>query len=427
MLEWVVIYSDLLSNIFLFLTLDLFVNTFATTISPQKLHFIKKSFLLAWSILSILPSISFFSLIMLLLNIIYIFLISTGTIRLRIWIFIKYEIYYYLGSAVIAILHTILTLDIHIYGTNSIYADFVSIIGSFLLYIILSMYIILRKLSDFPSGKTYKRYFLAITGVIILLLIASSMLFGSTILEQQDIAPFIFTLLLIIALLCISIYHKVITILNENALTKIESEKNALQQDYYAHVKENLKNISLLRHDFKNHLLIIQEYATQDKKEELLSYIGTLYDGLTPNALIETPSALLSSLINAKNEDCKVKGITLHFSYDFKAIHIDDFHLVTIMSNLLDNAITAAAKADTKEIKLRIEEMNSFLTIDCVNYHNEQIEERNQIFFTTKTTQKEIHGLGIKSMRKAVDTLNGQIHIDYTENTFHVTILLPNY
>lgn len=36
-----------------------------------------------------------------------------------------------------------------------------------------------------------------------------------------------------------------------------------------------------------------------------------------------------------------------------------------------------------------------------------------------------IHGLGLKSVKMAVDKYNGKINIDYTENTFCVKIILP--
>ena len=38
-----------------------------------------------------------------------------------------------------------------------------------------------------------------------------------------------------------------------------------------------------------------------------------------------------------------------------------------------------------------------------------------------------LHGIGIKNVRKVVSDLNGQIDISYTDDTFHVGILLPNY
>ena len=160
---------------------------------------------------------------------------------------------------------------------------------------------------------------------------------------------------------------------------------------------------------------------------KLLTYIQSIQETLVPTKLIQTPSPLLSSLLNAKNEDCKLKGITLDFVQNFPELIMDDFHLVTIMSNLLDNSITAAAKCPESTITLRMVQLDSYLEIDCTNPHCEKLLPKGNIFLTTKEPEKEIHGLGITSMRRAVDSLHGTLTINYTSDTFHVVISVPNY
>ena len=59
--------------------------------------------------------------------------------------------------------------------------------------------------------------------------------------------------------------------------------------------------------------------------------------------------------------------------------------------------------------------------------HCEKIKEKNGEFATTKKDKNLLHGIGIKNVRKVVSDLNGQIDISYTDDTFHVGILLPNY
>lgn len=61
------------------------------------------------------------------------------------------------------------------------------------------------------------------------------------------------------------------------------------------------------------------------------------------------------------------------------------------------------------------------------NCHCEKIKEKNGEFATTKKDKNLLHGIGIKNVRKVVSDLNGQIDICYTDDTFHVNILLPNY
>ncbi len=426
-MEWFRIYKDCLVNLFIFMTLDLFLNSFSVCRKKEQQLPVKISYLFIIAIISYLPSIPRYTLIMLLFDLSYTLLICKGNFRQRFIIYIKYELYYCIGSTIIAILYTILTLDMYIWQTNAVYAAYTSIIGNFMLYIILSMYIILKKLSDYPSGKIYKRYFLVITGLCVLLLIICSMLLGSTIIDEENVLPLLFSVLLMITLLCISIYKKVISVLQENALTKIEIEKNALEQNYYNHIQEGLKNLSLLRHDFKNHLIVLQGYAASGRIEELQNYISRLSDELTPASLIATPSQLLSAILNTKNEECKQKGVILVFEQHVSGIYIDDFHMITIFSNLLDNAITAAAKCENGTVHLKLTSLDSYLEIDCKNNHREQIIHKGDNFLSTKPTHQNIHGFGIQSMRKAVRELYGEIHIDYTENSFHVNILVPNY
>lgn len=414
-------------GLFLLFTTDLFINSFYKCKPREKQSPIRLTFIFLWLFLALSPIDRFSSVIMLSLDFSYIMLISTERLRKRLIAFVKYELYYYLGSIIIATLHTLLTMDLSIFGSNDIYAQYTGITCNALLYIILSMYIITRKLSAFPSGKIYKRYFLTTTGITVALLVVCSMLLGSTIIKQEDMVPLLFTLLILVTLLCISIYRRVITVLEESAHAKVEAEKYALQLDYQEQIEKNLKVLSTLRHDFKNHLLIISEYARSGNEAKLQSYIDSLQKELTPTKLITTPSDVVSSLLNAKNETCKNKGITLNLTTSFSQIGIDDFHIVTILGNLLDNAITAAAKCEKGYINLSITEINSYLEITCSNNHQEQIIFKEGKYITTKKNALLLHGMGITSIRKAVDILHGEAHFAHTTNTFSVTILVPNH
>ena len=413
--------------LFLFFTIDLFINTFYVCKPKEKQYSTKLTFLSLWVILALSPIDTYSSVIMLLLDFSYIMLISTEKLGKKLVAFGKYEAYYFFGSFLIAALYTLLTMDLPIFRSDDIYAQYTGIIGNALLYIILSMYIITRKLSVFPSGKIYKRYFLTTTGITVALLVVCSMLLGSTIIKQEDMVPLLFTLLLLVTLLCISIYRRVITVLEESAHAKVEAEKYALQLDYQEQIEKNLKVLSTLRHDFKNHLIIISEYARKGNQEKLQSYISSIQQELTPTKLIDTPSDVISSLMNAKNETCKNKGVILNFTCAFRNVNIDDFHIVTILSNLLDNAITAAAKCEKGYINLSISECNSFLEITCFNNHQEQIVFKDGIYITTKKDARIIHGMGITSIRRAVKELRGETHIEHTADTFSVTILVPNH
>ncbi len=418
---------NFICNMFIFLSFDTFITYFTHIKKFNKYIIYKGLFVIFTLIFSFFSNITYGSIICLLSFFIYLFYVSDSSLVKKIKVFFIYCIYFFTIPFLIFGIHTLLIQDISILNSNKTYFSYKTIICSALLYIIISMYIVIKELSLFPTGKIYKLYFSLITVISVLLLTVCSMLLGSTIIQQEYILPILFLLLIIITVLFIYIYRKIINILKENTLNKIEAEKNALQKDYYTNVENNLKLISLLRHDFRNHMIILEGYAKQGETDKLLEYIHSIHNTLVPTALIQTPSPLLSSLLNAKNEDCKARGVILQFQHLFPSLEIDDFHLVTILSNLLDNAITAAAKCEKGIISLSMTQLDSYLEIDCVNPHMEVIHKKGDMLLTTKAEQKEIHGLGITSMRKAVEQLNGKITVDYTTDIFHVNILVPNY
>ena len=135
----------------------------------------------------------------------------------------------------------------------------------------------------------------------------------------------------------------------------------------------------------------------------------------------------MSALLNAKYQLACDKNIDFKIEYNFPAIHIKDFYIITILGNLIDNATTAAAKCKKGYIKLNLFQEGSYLKIEITNNHVEAIKENQGVFKTTKNDTAYRHGLGIKNIRSTVEQLNGQIEISYTEDTFNVDILVPNY
>ena len=422
------IYVNCLSCLFSFMTLDLFICTFSKSIKKNRLIPLRATFLFIYFIYAFIPHIPYSLAVFTIIDCSYTLLLVKGRLTKRIVFFIKYELYYIIGTTITAFLHVIFSLNFFSVIVDTAYQGYSNILANFILYLVLVMYVISRQLMAFPSGKIYRRYFLLTIGIIVTLLILCSMMLDSDIIDLDNLVFIIFSLLLVVTILCLSIYRKLLLILEENTIKKIEAEKNALQQDYYVNIEKNLKSMSILRHDFKNHLLIMQDYAEHNKITELQNYIRSICDGLTPNTLIETASPVISSIINAKSEECKNKNIAFHYEQNFSFVKISDFDIVTLLSNLLDNAILAASKCESGYIDLKIFDVNSsYLEIDCTNNHVEQIRKKHDRFLTTKNADKENHGLGIQSMRRTVEKLHGEMNIEYTNETFHVNILITNH
>ena len=131
--------------------------------------------------------------------------------------------------------------------------------------------------------------------------------------------------------------------------------------------------------------------------------------------------------VSEKKQQAGRLGISCDIDIQISHVAIDDFSITTIIGNLFDNAITAAQKCSSPWVRASLSQSGSYLELTIDNCHCEKIKEKNGEFATTKKDKNLLHGIGIKNVRKVVSDLNGQIDISYTDDTFHVGILLPNY
>ena len=413
------IYTDCLAN---FIDVFLFFR-FVDNNRQEKASVKYKIFILCLYFLYSVPNfyIPAFSTI---IDFFFLIVITYPELKKSFCIFIKFQIYAYTSMTIILFLHSLLFNDRITLFTSTIYEEYKFIIVSFLTYIFYVLY------SNYKKNRKIRSHYYLYFSVIILavcLLLSYATLYICRREPESQIMPLLFSTLIILVLLCISLYDKFLVLIEENANYKMQAEINRLQTDYALQIDENLKILRSVRHDIKNHLIIIDGYAAQKKFEKIHEYISRIGERFKDTAPIQTSSTAVSAILNEKSALAQQKNISCEITCNFPSLKIDDFTMITILGNLLDNAITAASKCSDGWIKADLQQEDSILVITIDNSHAEEIQEKDGVFTSTKTDNADIHGIGIKNVRKAVNDLRGQIEITYTENTFHVCIMLPNY
>ena len=413
------IYTDCLAN---FIDVFLFFR-FVDNNRQEKASVKYKIFILCLYFLYSVPNfyIPAFSTI---IDFFFLIVITYPELKKSFCIFIKFQIYAYTSMTIILFLHSLLFNDRITLFTSTIYEEYKFIIVSFLTYIFYVLY------SNYKKNRKIRSHYYLYFSVIILavcLLLSYATLYICRREPESQIMPLLFSTLIILVLLCISLYDKFLILIEENANYKMQAEINRLQTDYALQIDENLKILRSVRHDIKNHLIIIDGYAAQKKFEKIHEYISRIGERFKDTAPIQTSSTTVSAILNEKSALAQQKNISCEITCNFPSLKIDDFTMITILGNLLDNAITAASKCSDGWIKADLQQEDSILVITVDNSHAERIREKDGVFTSTKTDNADIHGIGIKNVRKAVNDLRGQIEITYTENTFHVCIMLPNY
>ena len=413
------IYTDCLAN---FIDVFLFFR-FVDNNRQEKASVKYKIFILCLYFLYSVPNfyIPAFSTI---IDFFFLIVITYPELKKSFCIFIKFQIYAYTSMTIILFLHSLLFNDRITLFTSTIYEEYKFIIVSFLTYIFYVLY------SNYKKNRKIRSHYYLYFSVIILavcLLLSYATLYICRREPESQIMPLLFSTLIILVLLCISLYDKFLVLIEENANYKMQAEINRLQKDYALQIDENLKTLRSVRHDIKNHLIIIDGYASQKNFEKIHEYISRIGERFKDTAPIQTSSTAVSAILNEKSALAQQKNISCEITCNFPSLKIDDFTMITILGNLLDNAITAASKCSDGWIKADLQQEDSILVITVDNSHAERIREKDGVFTSTKTDNADIHGIGIKNVRKAVNDLRGQIEITYTENTFYVCIMLPNY
>ena len=182
------------------------------------------------------------------------------------------------------------------------------------------------------------------------------------------------------------------------------------------------QQMQILAHDYKNHLAAIRELSDNGQVAE---YIDNMTSEIkSSNGTSHSGNHTLDIIISKYVTECELKHIA--FDFDTKLSNlgfVDDFDLVTILGNVLDNALEAAEKSREKTISLSTKRVNTYDTLIVTN-SCDAAPDKN-----LKTSKKKgTHGLGLKSVEKTIKKYGGDFEWEYneTDKTFTITIMLLN-
>ena len=200
-----------------------------------------------------------------------------------------------------------------------------------------------------------------------------------------------------------------------------------MEQVYSAQLDDKLNQLHSLRHDMKNHLIVIDGYASQHNDRKIHEYIHNISEDLSLTNAVDSGSHIVSALIAEKENKAKSQNIRCEINISTPGINIDDFSITTIIGNLFDNAIKAASECEPGWIRFSLTQTGSYMNIVIENSYSGNIIENNGEFTSTKNDKVLPHGIGIKNVRKVVSNLNGHIDFSYASGYFSVKAELPNY
>ena len=188
-----------------------------------------------------------------------------------------------------------------------------------------------------------------------------------------------------------------------------------IQKQYMEKAQAHYNDTKALRHDMKNHILIVKGLLERENLERARVYLEEMDTASARLSFsFHTGSPILDILLENKMALARNKGISVTSAIGpFLPCSIDDMDFCSILSNALDNAIHACEKLNKNQKK--------YIHIEACRQENLLLLE------ISNSCHPKTHfhyGIGLSNIRRTAEKYAGTIKI-HTEGTiFHLNILL---
>ncbi|HFI0464199.1 TPA: sensor histidine kinase [Streptococcus suis] len=196
--------------------------------------------------------------------------------------------------------------------------------------------------------------------------------------------------------------------------------------EYAREVETVYRQMSGIRHDYRNHLHVMKAYLSEREYHSLETYLEELtYEMNQVDSIIRTGNTLIDALVNAKLTRAKQANVQIDASAIApKEVGIPSTDLAVILGNLLNNAVEATSimqeSTNQSFIRVYIAPMKNNLYISVQNSMQHQ---PNKNFLSLKSPNRI--GYGIRRIDQAVANNDGIVNRQWEEGVFATEVTLP--
>ena len=167
------------------------------------------------------------------------------------------------------------------------------------------------------------------------------------------------------------------------------------------------QSVRSIRHDLKQHFQVALTMLHSGKINEAVDYMekynDTVLDGISNKVFCDND--VVNCIINSKSKICSDRHIKIYIYIANEIPEFSDLDLCVLLGNALDNAIEGVSGEGNNEIYLELRNVDNFFMISVKNTIINSVLEDNPNLISTKN-EKEVHGLGILSMKEVVQKYN---------------------
>lgn len=298
-------------------------------------------------------------------------------------------------------------------------------IASILIYILVYKFIPLNNISTLDNFRIVLMFLLLMMSIYFNITIKFFELIENTFVEQISHYIIILQILFLVCIAYFEYYHSSIQEKNRTALEK-QAAYSLLEE-----IKNQEKNdiqLRHIRHDLHNHLTSIRHLIRSEEYKKAIEYIeGLSSEFVAAQPTIKTGNIIIDGIFIQKLSCAQEYNIPVSISADFSYTrHVDNADLCIIFGNLLDNALEACLNMAEpyRFINIRGRRLGETVIYIIENSFHGNIEFCSGIPLTSKP-EKQLHGLGIKSVQRTLEKYSGTITFSGKDNIFSAVCSFP--
>lgn len=210
----------------------------------------------------------------------------------------------------------------------------------------------------------------------------------------------------------------------------------AEEYDYFKAYRKQQKATAEFRHDFNNHMLLLQGMLAEGNYGKAAEYLHALsqapFYGKAGKKLgfgkqVLTGNELVDIILRAKADRLEEQQTEVSSNGGLgKLSFMEDVDICILFSNLIDNAIEANEKYNgTRFLTLHAAHNASLLMIAISNPMNGRLQEQEGRLLSSKKEEDAPHGIGLQNVFSVVHKYGGEASVQTDKQTFTITITFP--
>lgn len=207
---------------------------------------------------------------------------------------------------------------------------------------------------------------------------------------------------------------------------RLLQQRNEERIQLYHEMSASYEEQKRILHDYNNQVGCIQGLLKNRQYQEAEAYAEKLADIIPDIHNVDVNNPILNIVLNQKYYLANMKDISLLFyANDLSDLWLEEQDAVSLVSNLLDNAIEACEKLDgDRKIWIKLVREKRQFVLSIRNPVSEPVAIEDNEICTSKEDKRK-HGIGLKNVQMILDKYQGIGMMRHEDGCFSYTVVIP--